>query len=82
MNACIVIVGLPVQVQPADQLVLAPDAYGTATVNGCSIRSLSHLPGGIAVIEYAEGLVLIPWTLLNALLQQAASQQCAERGVT
>jgi hypothetical protein len=82
MSACIVVVGLPVQVQSANELVLAPDAYGTATVNGCSIRSLSHLPGGIAVIEYADGLVLIPWPLLNALLQQAASQLCAEQGVT
>ena len=80
MSTCIVIVGLPVQVQPADQLVLAPDARGTATVNGCSIRSLSHLPGGIAVTEYADGLVLIPWSLFNRLLQQAASQLYMERG--
>lgn len=71
MAPCIVVVGLQLQLQSSDQLVLAPDANGTATVNGHGIRTLSHLPGDIAVIEYAEGLVLLPWPLFNQLLQRA-----------
>ena len=80
MSKCIVIVGLPVQVQSADQLVFAPDLDGQATINGSSIRSLSHLPGGIAVVELADGLVLLPWSLLNTLLHQAAERASLAQG--
>ena len=81
MSKGIAIIGLPVQVQSVEQVVFAPNAQGIATVNGRSIRSLSHLPGEIVVIEHAEGLVIIPWALFNQLLRQAASQNHIERGV-
>lgn len=80
MSGRIIIIGLPVQVEAVDQIVFAPDADGQATINGSSIRSLSHLPDGIAVVEVADGLVLLPWSLLNTLLQQAAERASLARG--
>ena len=80
MSKYVIVVGLPVQVQSADQLLFAPDGDGQATINGSSICSLSHLPDGIAVVEFADGLVLLPWTLLNRLLGQAAERASLARG--
>jgi len=67
----IVIVGLPVENKATDQMELAPDSDGYATIEGSRIRSMSHLPGEIAVIEFTDGMVLIPWALFNRLLTRA-----------
>lgn len=80
MSRAVVIVGLPVQMQSADQLALGPDASGAATVNGQRIRSLGHLPGDIAVVECADCIVLLPWALFNQLLNRAVDQTNLARG--
>lgn len=61
MSRLIVVVGLRAQAASADQVVLAPDAGGGATLNGRPIASLAHLPGGLAVVECGEQLVILPW---------------------
>jgi hypothetical protein len=68
----LVIIGLSVETRLPDQLTLATDTSGYALVEGNRVRSLSHLPGDIAVIEFDEGMVLIPWSLFNHLMSQAA----------
>jgi hypothetical protein len=69
----VIIVGLAVETRPAEQLLIAPDADGYATVDGRRIATLSHLPGEIAVVELDDRLLLIPWALLNRLMRQAAA---------
>jgi hypothetical protein len=71
----VVIVGLAIETKPAEQLVIAPDAAGYATVDGQRIATLSHLPGEIAVVEFSDGLLLIPWALLNQLMSHAAARR-------
>ena len=70
MTRGIIVIGLPTEIKTADQLRLAPDTAGYATVDGVRIRSVSHLPGNIAVIEIAEGIILVPWSTLNHVLAQ------------
>lgn len=73
MSRLIIVVGLRAQVASPDQVVLAPDASGGATLNGSPIASLAHLPGGLAVVECGEQLVILPWSLLVQLLGLAAA---------
>jgi hypothetical protein len=80
MSPHITLVGLPVRVASAEEVVLAPGPGGGATLNGSPIASLAHLPGGLAVIECGEQLVIMPWALLAQLLGRAASAQSAGEG--
>ena len=73
----IVIVGLTIETKTAEQLQLGPDASGYATIEGSRVRSMSHLPGKIAVIEFSDGMVLLPWALFNQLLTQAMNRRRA-----
>jgi hypothetical protein len=73
MSKQIIVVGLRVQAAPADDMVLAPDVGGGATLNGSPITSLAHLPGGLAAVECGDQLVILPWSLLTQLLNRAAS---------
>jgi hypothetical protein len=73
MSRLIVVVGLRVQAATAEHLELAADADGGATLNGVPIATLAHLPGGLAVVECGEQLVILPWAILAQLLGRAAA---------
>jgi hypothetical protein len=73
MSRLIVVVGLRVQAAAPDHMELAADASGSATLNGAPIATLAHLPGGLAVVECGEQLVILPWALLAQMLGRAAA---------